>query len=148
VAIGRRVVLSARFVLSGDSAIKDGCDYDAYRESCFDIEKLEFKADEKPTIFHIKPLTVEQRMHMHGVPSAIDGAWFALRCGLEKVDNYLLQDASGNDSALPPIVHQSKGDLGRLVSLDWLEQAAFPTDQWIEVAGAISRISEASRPLS
>lgn len=139
--IGKSVILSAQVVLEGDPAIIGG-DYQAYIDSGYDLSKLQLDTSERPTIFSIKPLTYRQKMQRDSLGGTMDKIFYTLRCGLTGIENYLVFD-HGQVRELDPLQLENG-----MVSEAWLEKTSLPSDHLLQVAVAISAISEAKAPLS
>lgn len=146
--LGKRVISAVDLILQEDSAIdSESSDYEKYLKT-FDRKHLTLVEGEHPTIFRIRPLTYAQRMELDSidVDDLARRCEFAVRCGLEKVENYTIE-TGGTEMELQPVQRRREGRLGELVTKDWLSEANFPSSQTFSLANAISILSEGKRPL-
>lgn len=146
-SVGKRIITKAILVLQEDSAVDhDKSDYAAYRAS-YDLTKLAFLPDQKPTRFHIAALTGEQKIHFSGLEGVNARVMFLVRAGLRQIENYIVV-RDGERLTLPPIVFEEVGGLGKLVSSQWITDADLMTTDLLMIAEAINNITEVRAPLS
>lgn len=145
-----RIVIAAPAKFGGlvDPAVDvANSDIDAYWDSGFDLKHIKFFEGQQPSWFTLRPLTRRQRDALDiafGERSAI--SWY-LRCGILRVDNYVLVKEDGSRTDIPQPEIEKRGDLGEIATEKWLDEVNFPTEQRIVLFHAINKLTEPSAPL-
>lgn len=141
----RRVMDPVKLVLSIDSAIDKGSDYQKYAKT-WDLQHLKCKPGEQFTVFTIRQLTDKQRDACYRGQPTVDQCTLAIKYGLIDVSNYMLEGPSGGELLPPP--DRLEGENGAVVSDAWLERARFLVEEKMAVGAVILAITEARPPLS
>jgi hypothetical protein len=148
-ALGRKVYQPIRYITERDSAIdKTSSDWAKYKASGYDWQYITLLPGEKATIFTLRQLTQRQRMAREGIENLAERLTFTLRCGIETIENYLIERPDGSVMELRNPEPDANNNLAPIATVKWAEDANFPNDHLIMIAAAISEISEAQIPLS
>ncbi len=146
-ALGRKVLAGVSFVMPHDTAIDDTkCSYADYMLSLFDVSKLVFKDGEQPTVFKLRQMTHRQVVARDQLDTEIERSVFSVRCGLTKVENFIVEDEEGNRKNLPPIRYETAGEFGDILAESWLNEAQLGSGNIQLLAMAIEGVSHASPP--
>jgi hypothetical protein len=120
----------------------------AYWDSLFDESLVRLLPGEQPSWFTIAPLTVAQKQAAPPAgASVLDRAAWYVRCGLMRVENYMIQSAAGDAPAAQPD-RKDTGRLGEMASEKWFQDVNFSEEDTIALYRMIYHISEAQHPLS
>ena len=105
---------------------------------------------EEPTYFTIRQLSRPQKDAVETIPDnkARERAAFYIKCGLERVDGFKIEDEEGNEIDLDQPVRKRNGKLGEMVSDAWVTKLDLPEQYLHGLAYHIKIFSEASDPLS
>lgn len=144
-ALGRKILDSVRVVLKSDPAIEAG--YDEYKKSGYDFSKLKFCDGQRPTVFHIKQWSRRQKNSVSQLAPSVDAIDLAIRCCLISVDNYLIENANGTETVLGAPTFDRYGDLGDIITVEWMDKANFLIDHKTDLYRAIETVGELSHPL-
>lgn len=151
--LGRRALKPIRAVIAAPGSIVDpavdvkNSDLEAYWESLFDPQYINFLPGETPTWLTIQQLTRRQKEFS----DALDGrkkAAFYLRASLLSIENYSIIDSDGNEMSAPPLDRKKRGEHGVLASDECIDRLDLPIEHLTVIFLMISKISEASLPLS
>jgi len=142
----RKVLGPTKVVLRCDPALSPTMDYHAYSAAHFAAEKLVLRDGERATVWTIEPLTFRQRALVdrfegRNRKSAI------VQCGLRGVEGYYVEAQSGQDAELRQPERHTVGELGHIVTDEWMAEANLLDDELAQLSDAIWEISEA-RPFS
>ncbi len=155
--LGRRVTGARKVVVavelpSGGAVVDPAVDIDrsnlaAYRESLWDAKHLNFLDGERPTWFHVQPLTRRQKDACETFAPRATAAWY-LRCALLAIDNYQIVAADGSiiDAAQPERV--ANGAYGLMASEKYIDDLNLPEPHLLAIWLMIRTLSEAQLPLS
>lgn len=153
--LGFRIGSSRPVILSSDSSIMAGSDYQAYAESLFDESHLKLDPSDPPARFVVRGLTDEQRDAVDAQLGARARLKLCVRCGLLSHSGYTVQRVSGEVTAVPLPDMEPAGQLGTVVSERWIRtlgidgyDGGLRTDVLVGLFGAITALSEATLPLS
>jgi hypothetical protein len=145
-ALRQQILGSRRIVLRFDGAIDfDNCCYSDYRESHYDIGKLQQKNGEDFTVFVVEPLTRKQKLFCANF-SGRQHSEAIVQCGLRNVENYVKIGDSGQPHVLGKVKREDTG-VGLLVTDKWMDEANFLEEETTELAAIIEEISEVRPPL-
>lgn len=148
-ALGRKVYQPIRYITERDSAIdKVQSDWSKYKSSGYDWQHIKLLPGEKATVFTLRQLTQRQRMAREGIDNLAERLTFTIRCGVEAVENYLIERPDGSVMELRQPEQDLGNSLAPIATVKWAEEANFPNDHLVMIAAAISEISEAQIPLS
>lgn len=148
-ALGRKVYQPIRYITERDSAIdKAQSDWAKYKSSGYDWQHIKLLPGEKATVFTLRQLTQRQRMAREGIDNLAERLTFTIRCGVEAVENYLIERPDGSVMDLRQPEPDANNSLAPIATVKWAEEANFPNDHLVMIAAAISEISEAQLPLS
>ena len=135
--------LGPRWVyLPDDPAVK--IDIEKYKASLYK-EGAELVEGDTPTKFQIQPLTVRQKRSVLAHDFDAD---LVVRCGLVKVENFVLEDEDGKLRAFEqPDRKERHGDLGCCASQEWIDECPIHVGDKRVLAAMIFEITEPD-PLS
>lgn len=152
-ALGKRAARPVKIVLAFDDDVTDpaidieNSDFKAYWDSYFDIKHIKFKDGCEPTYFTIRPLTRRQKDAVDALAGQRNIASWYIRCGLIRLENYLIYDESNNVThATSPII-ENHGQVGEISTEKWLDEISFTIDVRDALFVAIAHITEAKPPL-
>jgi hypothetical protein len=148
--LSRRICDPITMILPGDDAVDPSSDFVAYFDgsdgmsAVCDESKLTLVDGRVPSRFHLRPLTHRQRIAAHTYElMSFAQQLFVVRCALVRASGY---SVNGVPVAEPE--RKKAGDLGELVTEEWLLTVAALTDDDIgALAIAALAISENKRPL-
>lgn len=150
--LGQKAVKPVWVILPGDSSIQDdpaGDKYDAYQESHFaDRSVLSLNEADPPAEFLIRPLTDAQRDAVEAMGTHRSKGKMAIRCALMKIKNYAKEDLTGAIISDHDPKRKAHGDLGEIITHEWMADFNMRTAVLAALWQAISVISEAERPLA
>ena len=135
--------LGPRWVyLPDDPAVK--IDLELYKTSLYK-EGVELVDGDTPTRFQIQPLTVKQKRTVMANDFDAD---LVVRCGLVRVENFIIEDEHGNLQAFEqPDRKDRHGDMGCSASQNWIDECPIHVGDKRMLAAMIFEISEPD-PLS
>jgi len=141
VPMGHRVLDGVEFIHPFDTALdEENSDYSAYALSCYrKRDHLAFHDGMRPTVFHIRQLTHQQKLHRHNMPDGFARDEFTVRCGLTLIDNF--------EGSLPPMNRVSESGLKDIIARKWMDDANLGEYTITGLSAGIFKISELSLPL-
>ena len=127
----------ATIVLRQDGAVAADCDYEAYRKSYFDHEKLKLVEGGEPTKFYVEPLSQLQLDVVEQFPEGRIRDRFTVSYALHSVEG-LYADNTIVDSVIPRIENQW------MLSVDpaWFDKVHMTGAVLHELAEHIRQLSE------
>lgn len=151
----REVVLAVKFgdgdgasIVADGAVDQDHTDFDAYKESLWDMKHVKIADGETPTVFTIRPLTKAQKDAVDGIDGSRAKAQHYLKYGLVDVRGYRLEGPDGKTIDAPRPTHRSNGKLGMVVPDEWFDEVDLPAEHLMALFSMIAYISEAQVPLS
>jgi len=155
----RRVVLFAvlnpddpdrRLVVIDDAVNHKASDIPGYVTSFYDTSKLVFRPGEQPSWFTIAPVSMAQKLAAppRGRETELARAAWFVRCGLVRIDGYVLTAADGSQAPVAQPDRKAHGKLGEVASEEWLAECGLTEHDVMALGAMIEFISEAQGPSS
>jgi len=134
-SITRKITASVELVMPFDDAVKGG--YQAYLDD-FDRSKLEL--DGTPSVFHVAPISYEQKDLIDRELGECRKKRAAVQCGLRDVTGYTIT-TDGKSETLPKPTTVASEMWGLLVDNKWMALANFDDPEMDMLSMVIRRIS-------
>lgn len=149
---GPRKVVVAVELPGGGSVVDPAVDVEhsnlaAYKADLWDPKHLVFRDGERPTWFHVQPLTRRQKDACETFAPRAAAAWY-VRCALLEIDNYQVLNGDGVIAEAPQPERVANGAFGLMASDKYVDELNLPEEHLLAVWLMVRTLSEAQLPLS
>ena len=142
----RPYIDSVRYVSELDPAIVSG--HSEYVDAGYDIAKLKLRDGESPTVFILGALTTRQQLFVGSAINDRHRAVQELQLSLRGVENYAVETSSGQPIDTLSPEREAGSEIGRPVTIAWLDSLHLGVEIIFELAVAINKISGPLAPLA